>query len=119
MYRLPFPPLHGGDPMPNGVLYLLEGDRLFAFPFVDGRFQCGMLTYCTIVTPYLAYLGFAGGLTGVLQRGASIFKAPAGNCAAGVAIGLADAIDLIEEHAGLIDHPVSRGYSASGDDATC
>jgi hypothetical protein len=26
----------------------------------------GMLTYCTVVTLYLAYLGFAGGLTGVL-----------------------------------------------------
>jgi hypothetical protein len=26
----------------------------------------GMLTYCTIVTLYLAYLGFAGGLAGVL-----------------------------------------------------
>jgi hypothetical protein len=26
----------------------------------------GMLSYCTFVTLYLAYLGFAGGLTGVL-----------------------------------------------------
>ena len=26
----------------------------------------GMLTYCTVVTLYLAYLGFVGGLTGVL-----------------------------------------------------
>ena len=41
-------------------------DRLWGSPAGRARRSLGMLIYSAVVTLYLAYLGFAGGLTGVL-----------------------------------------------------